>query len=55
MLGQVLETHCNISFANIRTGIDIFGTEKCKVTFGIKYITYAVAHRWVAFCKMFSN
>ena len=22
----------------IRTGIDIFSTEKCKVTFGLKYI-----------------
>ena len=33
MLGQVLGTYCNI-----KMGIDKFATEKCKVTFGFKYV-----------------
>ena len=29
-----------INFLKIRMREDIFGTEKCKVTFGLKYIIY---------------
>ena len=38
MLGQVLEIYCNISSLNIKTSIDILSIDKCKVTFGFKYI-----------------
>ena len=41
MLGQMLL----ISIFNLlktRTSIDIFSTEKCKVTFGFKYMFYVV-------------
>ena len=34
MLGQVPGAHCNILSKEYR---DIFGCEKCKVTFGFKY------------------
>ena len=38
MFGHGLETNGKITFAKIRTSIDICSTEKCKVTFGLKYI-----------------
>ena len=30
------------NFLKIRMRVDIFGTEKCKVTFGLEYIIYAI-------------
>ena len=37
---QVLGTHCTIIFdlLQLKTSIDLFAPEKCKVTFGLKYI-----------------
>ena len=37
MRGKVLETNDNVPVAKIRTSIDIFKNEKCKVTFGLEY------------------
>ena len=34
-------SHCNIQFSKIRMRVDIFETEKCKVTFGLEYILNA--------------
>ena len=31
-------THCIFKMLNIKSSINIFGIEKCKVTFGLKYI-----------------
>ena len=39
MLGQVLGIHCNIYFLKIKTSIHILNIDKCKVTFGFKYIS----------------
>ena len=38
-VGQVFGTHCNISFLEINMRIDIFGTERCTVTFGFVYVS----------------
>ena len=38
MLGQCWELIAVVHLLKIRTSIDIFGTEKCNVTFGLKYI-----------------
>ena len=38
MLGQCRELMAVVHLLKIRTNIDIFGTEKCNVTFGLKYI-----------------
>ena len=37
MLGQVLGTNGMFHLLKSRTSIDLFRTEKCKVTFGLKY------------------
>ena len=31
----------------IRTSIDIFKNEKCKVTFGLEFIYFLYAFRWI--------
>ena len=36
-VGKCLELMANFHLLQIRTSIDIVSTEKCKVTFGIKY------------------
>ena len=38
MRRKVMETNGNVHLLKIRTSIDIFKNEKCKVTFGLEYI-----------------
>ena len=38
MLWQCWKLIAVVHLLKIRTSIDIFGTEKCNVTFGLKYI-----------------
>ena len=39
-LGKCWELMAKFHLLKIRTSIDILNTEKCKVTFGLKYIIY---------------
>ena len=60
MRGKVLETNGNVPSAKIRTSVDIFKNEKCKVTFGLEYIylkhlLYLMTCWWykVHFCNFY--
>ena len=39
----------------IRTSIDIFKNEKCKVTFGIEYIIEYICHKTISFFYRFKT
>ena len=52
MFGQVLEPMAKFNLLKTRTSIDIFSTEKCKVTFGLKYIFVMNAHTSLLFVQL---